>query len=182
MVGVKGNRRVHYTQTALKAALLKLLENHPLELITITQLCREADINRGTFYQHYKSIDDLFHTLEDEMVFEIQQAILAEDPKNFDHWLPILIKVLANYRTLAIRLIRNGENGQLLMMIFSTLHDMAISGLQQTMLENDSRRLEYFLDFFTMGTAGILAKWLEEDSDMSPEEMTAILLKIYNRI
>lgn len=52
--------RISKTKTALHHALLQLLNEQPLEKISITELCRTAKVNRGTFYLHYTDIDDLF--------------------------------------------------------------------------------------------------------------------------
>lgn len=58
------DRRTLYTQNVIKEALLKLLKTRDFTDIPISELCREADINRGTFYLHYKNtdmvLDDLF--------------------------------------------------------------------------------------------------------------------------
>ncbi|WP_097074937.1 TetR/AcrR family transcriptional regulator [Ureibacillus xyleni] len=48
------------TKEALQEALLTLLKNKPLELISISELCRKAKVNRGTFYFHYGQIEDLY--------------------------------------------------------------------------------------------------------------------------
>lgn len=40
------------TRRALTDALLRLLENAPLDDITVTRLCREAAVHRTTFYGH----------------------------------------------------------------------------------------------------------------------------------
>jgi len=47
------NQRVQLTKRLLKEALMKLLEEKPLEQINVSELCRVADINRATFYKHY---------------------------------------------------------------------------------------------------------------------------------
>ncbi|MBR8643897.1 TetR/AcrR family transcriptional regulator [[Brevibacterium] frigoritolerans] len=49
----KQDRRIDRTKTFLKDALLKLLSENPISKISITELCNEANINRGTFYAHY---------------------------------------------------------------------------------------------------------------------------------
>ncbi|NOS34958.1 TetR/AcrR family transcriptional regulator, partial [Acinetobacter baumannii] len=50
MSGTKDNRRVQYTMDRFKDALLHILATKPLDEVTVTELCRQADLNRGTFY------------------------------------------------------------------------------------------------------------------------------------
>lgn len=49
----KENRRVRYTKMVLRQSLLELLEEKPIEKITVSDLCSRADLNRTTFYLFY---------------------------------------------------------------------------------------------------------------------------------
>lgn len=50
------------------SAFIQLRAQKPLERITVTELCRLAEINKSTFYSHYQDIYDLSEQLEDELV------------------------------------------------------------------------------------------------------------------
>ena len=64
----KTDRRVKYTKQAIRDGFLKLLSRKPIEKISVTEICREADINRGTFYSHYNDPYDLRERLVGELV------------------------------------------------------------------------------------------------------------------
>lgn len=64
----KVDMRVLVTKRLLLEALIKLLKEKNVNEITIKELTDTAGINRGSFYQHYKSIDDL--------IDEINQTII----------------------------------------------------------------------------------------------------------
>lgn len=72
------NRRVKYTKQAIAQSLLSLLQEKPLERISITELCERADINRSSFYKHYLDIYDLMEKLEDEQYQKIYDATLKD--------------------------------------------------------------------------------------------------------
>ena len=55
--------RVIKTQRAIHDAFLSLLRTKPLAKISVTELARIAEINKGTFYLHYRDIYDLYHAL-----------------------------------------------------------------------------------------------------------------------
>lgn len=48
------DRRVKKTKKAFNQALFTLLDQKPFQQITITDIVTEADVNRGTFYKHYR--------------------------------------------------------------------------------------------------------------------------------
>lgn len=47
------------TVANLRNALRESLHDHPLDDISISRLCRLADVRRTTFYTHYQSVADL---------------------------------------------------------------------------------------------------------------------------
>ena len=60
--------RIKKTRAALKEAFLTLRAKKPLEKITIKELTEMANINKATYYLHYRDIYDLSETLERELM------------------------------------------------------------------------------------------------------------------
>lgn len=52
------DRRVKRTRVAVFNAVLDLMVEKEASKITVLELCKRADINKSTFYLHYKSMDD----------------------------------------------------------------------------------------------------------------------------
>ena len=53
------NQRIRLSKAMLKAGLLTLLKEKPLNQISIYELCAASQINRTTFYKYYGSQTDL---------------------------------------------------------------------------------------------------------------------------
>ena len=49
---------------------MELLREKVISSITIKELCQKADINRSTFYSHYRDQFDLLQHIEDEILLE----------------------------------------------------------------------------------------------------------------
>ena len=62
MPETKNNRRVRFTRSALREALIDLILEKPLVSITGKDICARADINRSTFYLHFKDVTDILRT------------------------------------------------------------------------------------------------------------------------
>ncbi|WP_165056622.1 MULTISPECIES: TetR/AcrR family transcriptional regulator [unclassified Adlercreutzia] len=69
------DRRVKRTRQALRKSLIRLLRVKPLAAITTSELCRAADVNRNTFYAHYKSPLNLFEEIQEESFEEVQRSM-----------------------------------------------------------------------------------------------------------
>lgn len=57
---MKMDLRVYKTKEALREALMILLKEKSLNSVSVTELCRIAKVNRGTFYAHFGQVENLF--------------------------------------------------------------------------------------------------------------------------
>lgn len=60
----------------IKQTLLTMLSDMSFQDVTVRALCERAHIGRGTFYLHYRNLDDLLDSIIDE--------VLGDDPP--DKW------------------------------------------------------------------------------------------------
>lgn len=65
------------SRTLIRSALLALMHEMPFDSITVTDVVRQADINRGTFYSHYRSTYDVIRKLETEIAGEVLSLFRA---------------------------------------------------------------------------------------------------------
>lgn len=61
------DKRIIKTKRSLKAAMISMLAKEDFEHISITELCRRAEVSRITFYSHYNDkyalLDDIFNDM-----------------------------------------------------------------------------------------------------------------------
>ena len=61
------DKRIIKTKRSLKEAMVSMLSQGDFEHITITELCRNAEVSRITFYSHYNDkyalLDDIFNDM-----------------------------------------------------------------------------------------------------------------------
>ena len=62
----KIDRRRRYTLSVIQEAFFALLAEVGFAKMTVADICRRADINRGTFYLHYEDKFALLDALIDE--------------------------------------------------------------------------------------------------------------------
>lgn len=64
----KTDRRTIYTENVIKDAMLELLNDTTFEKITVTAVCKQAEITRATFYLHFDDLTDVLDaTLDDAL-------------------------------------------------------------------------------------------------------------------
>ena len=73
----KSESKYFHTALRMDEALIALLEEKDLEYITVKEICRQAGVNRSTFYLHYETIADLVN----EALEMINQRFLSYFPQ-----------------------------------------------------------------------------------------------------
>ena len=66
------DRRIEKTRKAIQEAYFRLIMNSKLKKITISEIAKEADIDRKTFYLHYESIDDILKDFTNLKINELK--------------------------------------------------------------------------------------------------------------
>lgn len=67
--------RVRMTKKMLIEAFLRLRKEKPLRRITVSELCAQAGVGRGTFYAHFQDVYDLNDQLEGQFLEEFSATL-----------------------------------------------------------------------------------------------------------
>ena len=108
---MKTDRRVKYTQKVLKESLLEILQERPIERVTVKEICDRADVNRSTFYVHYGSPQDLLDSIRNELYDEIKAK--KKDFTDVKNYMRNICEIIYEYRDLLTVLLKSGRTEQL---------------------------------------------------------------------
>jgi len=176
MSGIKNNRRTQYTRHAIEGALVSLLQQEPLEKITVTAICQAADVNRGTFYRYYLDPMDCFDTIQNTFY----QEMGANTPL-FDQQHPevFLTAILTTFQ----------QNAPLMKAFLLNQHTTMLAEFmehQQQLTQNpvpaDNPISRYEQGFYTSGIISICRQWLAADMPETPTELAQVILNIIFKI
>jgi probable dihydroxyacetone kinase regulator len=70
-----------FTKKAIRESFSRLLEEKPLDKITVKDIVEDCEINRGTFYYYYP---DIYALVED--IFEDEVRRIASEHVRYDSW------------------------------------------------------------------------------------------------
>lgn len=68
------------SKNIIKKTLLELMQEKSFEDITITDIVQRADINRGTFYAHFKNTREVLMKINEEMLGYIISSVESLSP------------------------------------------------------------------------------------------------------
>lgn len=179
MIAETLDRRVRKTRAKLRQCLGQLLVKKKIQDISVKEIAELADINRGTFYLHYRDVYDLLGKIEaetfqqfTEIISRHEPAQVKEDPE------PLLIEILYLIRDNAdLFQILMGRNGD--MEFLSKLREEILKKIMHPwgdMLQNNREgELPYYYSYITEGALGMIKLWVENKTDLSPEKMASLI-------
>ena len=108
------DRRLTKTRHAIRETFLLLLKEKNIDKITVAELCRRADVGRGTFYLHYNDIYDLYNHIEAEVFNELSSFFDASmsicDPKNFLQLIETITQYISSNKSIILLLFASSKN------------------------------------------------------------------------
>ncbi len=178
-----------YFNSAVKMdeAFLKLLNEKEFEYITVKEICKEAGVNRSTFYLHYETVGDLL----DETLNYISGKFdgYFKDAKidiNKINALPLdeLYLITPKYLTPWLYFIK--ENEKLFQTFLKRHETLKIASSYEkifskiispilTRFNVDEKNQEYTFLFYVEGIIGVVKKWIREGCVRPVDEITKII-------
>lgn len=162
MAGVKNNRRARVTQQTIQATVLSLLESKPINAISVTEVCAQAEINRTTFYRYYTDIYDCVASIEKAFVAALD-AQAHETP----------VEALENLLTAFYR------DKTLSNLVFVEGKTKLLERMQVLMRENGPEPPDindYQGAYVSAGLQNILKKWVKDGMSETPQQLTQIII------
>jgi AcrR family transcriptional regulator len=184
----KNDRRSLRTRKLLWQALMALLQEKPYAEITVQEIADRANINRVTFYFHYRDKQDLLETSVEAIFNELNSQITPFTGEAFRFDIPpeglsMVYRYIAD--NAAFYRIILGENG-IPFLVNRLRRYITEVGMQRFQLLNtpESQRrvpLEMALQYAAGSVMGLIGWWLENDMPISPEEFAhqTLLLTAY---
>lgn len=77
----KESRRVQMTKRLLNDSMLELLKEKPPEKLTVSEICRSADVNRSTYYKYYTDPLQQYEMAKQQTIDGISELIESYDFK-----------------------------------------------------------------------------------------------------
>lgn len=176
------DRRVRKTKKLLKDCLTRLLKKKKIQDITVRELTEMADLNRGTFYLHYRDVFDLLEQTEAELLNTFEQLINSHDARELtgkpSEVLSEIFSMAQEEAPLVEILL--GENGDLnfLNRLKALVREKCLRSWMEVYRDADSWAFEAYCSFIVSGCVGLVQHWLQSGMRQSPQELAALAERI----
>lgn len=169
---MKTDARVRYTKRVIKDSLLQLLKEKPIQKITVKELCALAEINRATFYTHYRDAFDLLAQVENELFADITTSVLGR-LDNMDNLTGEVFRVVERNRELFKVLFEHGDH-QFLTRLMEITRAKTLANWRKQYPRAAPRHLDYLYTFILSGAMAVIRQWVSTEAEDIPFDLVGL--------
>ena len=164
------------TKVKLAECYLQLCAEKNSSKISVRELTTAAQVNRQTFYYHFKDIQALLHWIycQDALKYLIEEQVAL------DNWEEQVFKLLKSiYQKRLFYKMVLLENRESVMQAFFPIIEQVFRQLFRQVDEEEKlseKDHQFYSRFFSFGCCGILETWIKEDY---PEQPVAIAAQLF---
>lgn len=188
MVLKKSESKYFNTAKKMDKALISLLEEKPFEYITVSEICKKADVNRSTFYLHYENTVDLLNETA-RLLLDDFVSYFTVDTKNLTTKFlkaPLSELNFISDEYLHPYLLYVKENRYVFTTVLSHADSFGFNDVFQRLYENIFNPIldrfnypqadrKYVMLFYLNGITAIVKEWLKDGCEKSIEEVSQII-------
>ncbi|WP_435367782.1 TetR/AcrR family transcriptional regulator [Metabacillus litoralis] len=178
----KNDLRVQKTKESIHFALTRLLKIKPLTHIKVTELCREAKINRGTFYFHYQEVGDVFKEFFEEMIVDLKESYNEPyrhtDFLNIENLDPKTVRIFHHIKKFEefYKIILSKEvSSEYYYMLFDEVRSIFIEDKNTV---QPGKSTDFLYSYSANAIIGLIIEWYRHDFQESADEMNIHLVNI----
>lgn len=170
-----GDTMSDITKRALEASLKHLLQEKPLEKITINDITEDCGISRMTFYYHFKDIYDLI-----EWAFEEEASRILEGKKDYDTWQQGYLRIFEDLnanKPFIMNVYRSISREKVENYLYRITYDLLIHVINEKAKGMNVRDEDkkFLANFYKYAFVGLVLDWIKHDMKDDPNIIVADL-------
>ena len=175
----KEDGRVTYTKMRIRGAFYDLIHEMEPNKITVTAICKKAEINRATFYKHYLDVPDLIEHLQADAINELSQKMDAADINQVEIFVVEMLKI-----------IHDNVEGEFFVAIFHSSQSYFSTEISKLIYTKFAKYLDPMIPsysnlsrdvvfaYVSSGAAGIIDYWVKTNYKKTEEEVAGLIIQL----
>ena len=159
------------TKRAFAESLKKLLSQKPLDKIKIADITEDCEVNRQTFYYHFKDIYDLL-----EWIYTNEATKVVGDKKTYDTWQEGFYEVfeyILKNKEFVLNTYNSVSREYLERYLYSETYYVLLEVVKEkskNMSVRDKDK-EFIADFYKFAFVGLVIDWIRRGMKEEPKEI-----------
>ncbi|GHV01552.1 TetR family transcriptional regulator [Clostridia bacterium] len=179
MKTTKTDHRSRYTQMTVREGLLKLLLLKPLNKIGVAEVCAVAGINRGTFYNHFYDVFDVYESIESGFYEAVKDKLEGMKIYEFDKlfYKEILLVIYKNTDLVRV-ILKSLPGNEFLKRIIVFVKDKFVKEWSENRKDIPLPMLEQVFSYSANGAIGLISDWVISGMTRPLDELSDLIGKL----
>lgn len=171
------------SKNLIKKAVAKLIHEKELSKITVSDVIREADISRGTFYAHFPDIQSVFEQIETEEVKKLVNLVNRAQSEDTDiqdtnSFLSVIFNHLYSDFEYYKMLMQSCFLNNYLCRLIDIYYEETLNKLLSKDSNKDEAEANLFMTYTTSGAKDVIIGWLQGRIKGTPDELAKRLARM----
>ena len=182
----KTDIRVIRTKKAIESAFIEILSEKSFSKITIEEICKKANVNRMSFYNHYEDKYDLLNVIINNVKETLIGKFLAEVGADFteEKVVSVLLETTeqiidygTKYTNFIYLLINEEDNSLAQYIIFKSLESSTLDLLikLKDYYNLDDHLLPLLASYITGGGTSMVLSWIKNKENYTRNDLTNLM-------
>ncbi len=170
----KNDKRSVKTRNQIKTTLMFLLKTKSRDNITISEITELANVNRNSFYTHYKSISDVMSDIYQSIFEQFQEVCdkysyfeLIEEPY---HFLKEITLIIVDNSAFSEYVMFSKDSGKLVQDLIDSLSDIIYTKYLDARKDTNPS-VPYLINFLVGGTIEFIYHWYKNGKSVPIEHL-----------
>lgn len=167
------DRRIAKTKGALRDAFVTLLKTRQLNDITVSELCRTANVDRRTFYNHYNNVNEIIDEIDriaEQILADAIRDIPIDSIEFFDQFTKIMLTNMDYYEVI----VREDRSFAALEARCKKILSKALFDYYRVHSHIDELHLEYMAEYCASGIMSIYTHWIRHGRTLPVEDLSKL--------
>ena len=152
-----------------------------IKKVTVSEICKIADVNRATFYFYYTDLLDMLQQIQNE-TYQAFKEIIDSNPidvttiEGFTDYSEKLLTFCKEHESLVRFVINHDTNNQL----YKQMRYLMVNNIPNSKITfDDTNPARYSTNFIITAMVGIMEDWMDEGMKIPPHELAKFCANIY---
>ena len=176
---MKTDPRVRFTRMIIQTAFLELLRRKPVSKITVREICDKAEINRSTFYKHYRDCYDLLDHLKEDALAQFDELLAGIEGGGVESAILAILQALKNHAQTFRLLAPDGGGGAFTHQVVRRCSRYMDLHLTVSPAKGWSEMQKGMSSaFLTGGVGSVIEYWMQGGCKGPPEAVAAMIMEL----
>ena len=170
------------SKNLIKKALVKLMHEKELARITVSDVIREADISRGTFYAHYTDINSVIEQIENEELKKLLAFVDSFKGADLKNPTTVFLRSVCEYLAQDMEyyrmIIKTNIVHNFLNRLINIFYEKTVKSILEANESVSATGADIYLSYTSAGASMVIISWLNGDITATPKEVAEKLSKL----